>query len=76
MSKLRGPRRVRVPLVVVVLAIMTGVLGLVSGAAAAGHTYDVRHLREPPVPKAGPLRYLVSDGRQLCSRRVCNHVTR
>ncbi len=47
MSTLRGPRPVRVPVVVVVLAVMTGLLGLVSGAAAAGHTYEVRHLPEP-----------------------------
>jgi hypothetical protein len=40
-------RPVRVPAVLAVLALMAGVLGLSSGAAAADHTYDVQSVPNP-----------------------------
>ena len=46
MSRFRGVRPVWVPMVAA-LALMTGVLGLASGAAAAGHTYHVEAVPNP-----------------------------
>ncbi len=46
MSRFRGVRPVWVPMVAA-LALMTGFLGLASGAAAAGHTYHVEAVPNP-----------------------------
>ena len=51
MSRFRAVRPRRVPAMLAVLAVMTGVLGLGSGAMAAGRSYHVEAVPNPPGAK-------------------------